>query len=254
MASMARVGSPSGKRIKAVDVCSKVSFYCDNEGCSARMSIVSMGSPSAHFRSVSRADHAYAECLRNDVLYNKDIYDNKRFKYSDFKERIMHGADSSREHGHVDGKGGRVGSGSRIPPMTLKAVYAAYIDSLSDPNAPIGDSRFQDFMRCKENYADFILNPEGFFVVETTFYHKVKDETAFILNIPMFKKGEVCHHIKASFADKIDFRRVYNHYVNAKPAYLNIMLVANEWVRVEDNPDYIAECTITKSSQHTYIS
>lgn len=32
------------------------------------------------------------------------------------------------------------------------------------------------------------------------------------------------------------------------------MLIAAEWVAVIGNPDYIAECTVTKSSQHTYIT
>ena len=254
MASIARMWQPSGKPVDAINVYSKIPFYCDNEGCTAKMTIVSMGNPSAHFRSIRRADHAYAECLRNDVLYDKDTYDNDRFVYDEFKNRIMLGTDSAREHGHIGGRGGKVGTGSRIPPMTLKTIYASYIDALSDPNAPIGDSEFKDFMRCKENYMDFVINPAGFFVVETTFYHKVKDELAFLLNVPMFKKGEKCYHVKVNFSNKADFSRVYKHYLNIKSPYLNIMLVANEWEKVDNNSDYIAECTITKASQHAYIT
>ena len=254
MASVARMWHPSGKQVDAKSVYSKIPFYCNNEGCTAKMIIVSLGNSSAHFRSFRRADHAYAECLRNDVIYDTDTYDNDKFVYDEFRDRIMRGTNSKREHGHFGGKGGKVGTGSRIPPMTLKAIYASYIDALSNQNTSIGDSEYKVFMRCKENYMDFVMNPEGFFVVETTFFHKVKDELAFILNVPMYKNGEKCFHVKVNFRDKADFWRVYKHYINTKPAYLNIMLVANEWKKVDNNSDYFAECTITKSSQHAYIS
>ena len=51
-----------------------------------------------------------------------------------------------------------------------------------------------------------------------------------------------------------DFWRVYEHHKKLKKPYLSIMLIAAEWVAVIGNPDYIAECTVTKSSQHTYIT
>lgn len=253
MAPIARMWNPSGKQVKATDVYSKIPFYCNNEGCTAKMTIVSMGDASAHFRSKRRADHSYAECLREDVVYNKDTYDDDKFLYSEFKERMMRGNDNPREHGHIDGGGGAVGSGSRIPPMTLKTIYASYIDAMSNPSARIGDSSFGEFMRCKENYMDFVMNPEGFYVVETTCFHKVKDELAFLLNIPMYKPGQKCYHVKVNFTNKNDFWNVHKHYKSLRPKYLGIMLVANEWKKVDGNPDYFAECTITKASQHAYI-
>ena len=110
-----------------------------------------------------------------------------------------------------------------------------------------------DFMRCKENYMDFVANPCGFFVVETSFYHKVKDEYALLLNVPMFDSKMSNYHVKVKFENTKDFWRVYNHYKKLQKPYLNILLIAAEWVAVKDNSDYIAECTIRKSNQHAYI-
>ncbi len=109
-------------------------------------------------------------------------------------------------------------------------------------------------MRCKENYTDFISNPCGFFIVETSYYHKVKDEFAFLLNVPMFNSKMPTYHVKVNFTNVNDFWRVYEHHKKLKKSYLSIMLIAAEWVAVTNNPDYMAECTISKSSQHTYIS
>ena len=61
-------------------------------------------------------------------------------------------------------------------------------------------------------------------------------------------------HVKVNFTNRDDFWRVYKHHKKLKKSYLSIILVAAEWKAVKANPDYIAECTVTKSSQHTYIT
>lgn len=53
------------------------------------------------------------------------------------------------------GGGGKVGTDSRIAPYTLKSIYAFYLESISSGEENIGDCKYSDFMRCKENYMDF---------------------------------------------------------------------------------------------------
>lgn len=70
----------------------------------------------------------------------------------------------------------------------------------------------------------------------------------------MYNPQTQSFHVKVNFTNRNDFWRVYNHHKKLKKAYLSIMLLAAEWKAVKGNADYIAECTISKSSQHTYIS
>ena len=75
-----------------------------------------------------------------------------------------------------------------------------------------------------------------------------------LFNVPMFNLETPTYHVKVNFTNSNDFWRVYEHHKKLKKPYLSIMLIAAEWVAVIGNPDYIAECTVTKSSQHTYIT
>ena len=253
MAEKARIWKPNLKSVNARDVHRKIPFYCDTDGCNAEMIIVSMGEKTAHFRSKSKQEHRFASCIRNDIEFDTDKYDKSLFNLDAFKRNILSTSEKVNIHNGAGG-GGIVGTGSRIAPNTLKSIYAAYIESLSSGEDTIGNCMYSDFMRCKENYTDFISNPCGFFIVETSYYHKVKDEFAFLLNVPMYNPQTQSFHVKVNFTNRNDFWRVYNHHKKLKKAYLSIMLLAAEWKAVKGNADYIAECTLSKSSQHTYIS
>ncbi len=252
MAKKARILKPDGQSVNACEVCSKMRFYCDTDDCDAEMLIVSIGEDSAHFRSKSKSDHKFPICIRNDIKFKTDTYDKNLFKLNRFKNRMLGSSRKNNIHKGLGG-GGTVGTGSRIAPDTLKSIYAAYVESLSSGNDTIGDCKYSDFMRCKENYKDFITNPCGFFIVETTYYHKVEHEFAILFNVPMFNSRTKTYHVKVNFTDSNDFWRVYGHYKKLKKPYLNIMLIAANWVAT-NNPDYIAECTVKKSSQHAYIT
>lgn len=253
MAAKARMFKPNGKPVEASEVFSKIPFFCNTENCDAQMLIVSMGENSAHFRSKSKLDHKFPICIRNDIEFNPDKYNKNLFQLNNFKNKMLNISEKNNIH-KGSGGGGSVGTDSRISPDTLKSVYAAYIESLSSGEDTIGDCKYSDFMRCKENYIDFISNPYGFFVVETSYYYAIKNESALLLNVPMFTPKSPAYHVKVHFTDRNDFDRVYKHHEKLKKPYLCIMLIAAEWIPVKDNPKYIAECTITKSSQHAYIA
>ncbi len=253
MAKKARIWNPNGKPVNANEVYKKAPFFCNIDNCDAPMTIVSMGEPTAHFRSKSKQDHKFAICIRNDIEFDTDRYDKNLFVLDGFKTRILSNIEKVNIH-KGSGGGGTVGTGSRIAPDTLKTIYAAYVESLSSGDNIIGDCHYSDFMRCKENYTEFLSNPCGFYIVETSYYHKVKDEFAFLLNVPMFSPNSPNYHVKVNFTNIDDFWRVYNHHKKLKKSYLSIMLIAAEWETVIGNSDYIAECTVTKSSQHAYIT
>lgn len=254
MAKKARIWKPDGKTVNASDVYSKVPFYCNTDGCEAKMIIVSMGEETTHFRSKSKQEHKFASCIREDIEFDTDKYDKDLFNLESFKNRILGNSEKVNIHKGAGG-GGRVGTGSRIAPDTLKVIYAAYLESLSSGNNIIGDCEYSDFMRCKENYTDFISNPCGFFIVETSsyYYYKEKKEQALILNVPLFSPNTQTYHVKVNFTNCNDFERVVKHHQKLERPYLSIMLIAAEWKPVKGNLDYIAECTISKSNQHAYI-
>ena len=253
MATRARIWKPDGKSVDAREVYSKIPFFCDIDHCDAPMLIVSMGENSAYFRSKSQLDHKFPICIRNDIKFHSDKYDKDLFKLNSFKNRMLSVSEKTNIH-KGSGRGGTVGTGSRIAPDTLKTIYAAYVESISSGEDTIGDCKYSDFMRCKENYKDFIADPSGFFIVETSYYHKVKDEFALLLNVPIFDPKTPTYHVKVNFTNTNDFWSVYNHYKKLKKPYLDIMLVAAEWGVAAKDSEYIAECTVTKSSQHTYIT
>lgn len=253
MAKKARILKPNGLSVNARDVHDKGPFYCDTDGCDAEMIIVSMGEETAHFRSKARQDHKFTTCVRNDIEFNTDRYDKNLFDLEQFKRRLLGNSDKVNIH-KGSGSGGTVGTGARIAPDTLKSIYAAYLAGISSGDNTIGNAQYSDFMRCKENYTSFISNPCGFYIVETSYYYGVNNEKAIILNVPMFSPGISNYHVKVNFANKDDFDRVYKHHEKLKKSYLSIILIAAEWMAVKNNPDYIAECTITKSSQHAYIT
>lgn len=75
-----------------------------------------------------------------------------------------------------------------------------------------------------------------------------------LFKLDNFKNRILSNSEKVNFTYEDDFWRVYNHHKKLEKAYLSIMLIAAEWKSAEANSDYIAECTVTKSSQHTYIA
>lgn len=256
MAKKARVKTPTGRSIFATDVYSKdVRFYCDTEGCNAEMVIVSMGEATAHFRSKHISDHIALDCIRNDIEFDSDKYDKSLFSLDSFKSKILSSYESVNIHaGH--GGGGMVGTGSKIAPNTLKSIYAAYLDSKDSGIDTIGDCKFSDFIRCRENHMDFVANPNGFYVLETSIFRRVEGETSFILNVPPLEAGKHIkpYHVKAIFTNEKDFETVKKHIEKLKHHYFYPMLFATEWKAVFNNPNYIAEGVISKRTQHTYLA
>ena len=253
MAKFARIWKPNGKSVLATSVYSKIPFYCNNDNCDAEMVIVSMGEATAHFRSKSASAHKFTSCLRNDINFESDKYDKNLFSFNKFKDKMLNQDEVNIHEGQ--GGGGSIGNNKRIAPYTLKSIYAAYLESLVSGDDSFGDSCFSDFMRCKENYLDFISNPDGFYIVEGSYFYKIPNENAFVLNVPMFTPGVTTYHVRVNFANDKDASRFAKHHFKlGKKKYMSIVLIASEWHQVNGSPDYMAECTISKTSQHKYIS
>ena len=127
MAKYARLGFPGGTRKAASEIFSRnAKLYCDNDGCSAPMVIVSMSEDSAHFRSKKRSDHRYPICLRSDVVFNPDDYDEGLFDIGSFASSVLSGGTPRGPYG--GGGGGSVGRGRSIAIGTIRQLYAAMLD------------------------------------------------------------------------------------------------------------------------------
>lgn len=250
MANKARIEYSEGKLIYATDVTDKNKhYYCNTKGCTAEMIIVSMGNADAHFRSKHVKDHKYSDCVRNSIVFNPDKYDKNLFSLNSFKSRILGLTQSLNIH-RGKGGGGKIGSSSKIAPNTLKSIYAAYLSSLESEDDTFGDCKFSDFMRCKENYKDFVANPDGFYIVEGTYYFADTDKGYLLINIPDFVYGVTTAHARVNFSNLHELERLNNYICSLDKKYHCKILVAAEWTKTTVSAKYMAECMVTKRTQY----
>ena len=250
MASIARLGHPDGQPVFAKDVFSRrPPFFCINDGCSARMYIVSMGESRAHFRSASIDDHNYSYCLRQDITFNPDEYDETLFHINDFIKTILAGITKASIHNHNNGGGGSVGTGNRVCINTLKGFYSAYLHY--GIHGKYGDCLIGDYLCGYDNYETYKNGFTGFKVVEATYYYAIKEEKAIVFNFPSYD-SEHSSHIKVIFIDDKDRMSIVKHCKAIKRFWMRPILIAGDW-KTSSNKDIIAECVVNKRTQHAYI-
>ena len=213
------------------------------------MHIVSMGDQRAHFRSSSIDEHRYSYCLRQDIAFNPDEYDENQFHINKFIKTILSGTTKASIHNHDNGRGGSVGTGSRICINTLKGFYAAYLHY--GINGKYGDCYISDFLCGYDNYATCKRGFTGFKVVEATYFYAIKEESAIVFNFPSYD-SEHSSHIKAIFTDNGDRMSVIKHCKAIKRFWMRPILIAGDW-KTSNDESVIAECVINKRTQHAYI-
>lgn len=250
MASEANRNHPDGPPTSARDVYSrKAKFFCKQPGCSARMLIVSMGEDNAYFRSANIEEHEFPYCLRRDIIFHPDDYNEELFRINEFINTILSGKTAPDIH-HGHGGGGVVGGNRDIPISTLKGFYAACLHAGIDGR--YGDCNVADVLCGFDNFAECRNGFTGFKVVELTYYYAIKDECAIVFNFP-FYQGASIPHVKVFFENDQDRLRIVSHYKKLKRFWIDPIVIAGNWEESSD-PDFIAVCTVRKKTQHVYTS
>lgn len=252
MSDFARIYTPFGDLKNAKNATTRtVPYYCRFDGCNARMTLVSMGTDKAHFRSCSIQEHAFSYCIKDNISFHSDQYNENLFNFDTLKNHILKEKNinihNSSSHSSTPST---IGNNQLRPIRTLGTFYAACLSR--GINRYYGDVYINDILACSENYDENKAGFSGFKLVELTYYHKVKDELAFIFNYPTYN-SKYKTHVKVTFTDPKDFWQIFNHFKNISKPYLEPIVIAADW-NFSNSPEYSCEAIVRQSSQHVFMS
>ena len=230
MASRAHLGHPKGKIVEAstvsVSQSERYHFYCATPGCNAEMICVNAGDPQrAFFRSVNSKTHASPQCLLPET---EQEYDESKFFVKDTFKAII-----------TDKK--LYAKSKRI--RSVEALYS--VCQKVGKDGRYNGFRISDILADSENYERYKTGVLGYKLVETSYYHKVKDELALRMNFPAENKG-MESWVKLEFEDKDLFWSIYNRLKEI--SHFTRILVAGDWVPSEEE-GYHSKCKIETAKQ-----
>ena len=249
MANKARLDTPNGESVRALTACSKGhTFYCNNQGCSARMHLCKEGTNSPYFSSYNRTDHAFDFCLDSSLCFYPDKIAEECFNLDDSINRICHKADNDIHNRNGGTHNVNVGTGKKIGINTTKGMFAMceYVGCGNTYNGIEIDSIFL----CQENRAKYKLALAGFCLIEAKYRRKVTN----------------CPIIEFSFShsdtQKISIAAIFNTEKEAWNFYNSIKgrddfkqftyVIAGEW-KIDASGTYDYTCHIEKQSQIFFI-
>ncbi len=224
-------------------------FKCCTERCRAEMVLVSAAeSRAAYFRSKDKRQHISVQCVKNSIVFEPSDYDENMFDL-EFAFQSMMGNASRTNRGDTGTRQGNVGGGRHLRIHTLPILYAMCISKTKNEmyNGILIDDIFAD----ENNYERYQQGIEDYKIVETTFYHKIKDELAFRLNYPA-NNIDKNSWVKVSFDNEELFWKQYNKTKNS--LHIEPIIVAGEWKIVEGNQQYHSECVIYNERQIYYAN
>ncbi len=255
MANTARINTPNGQQVTiGRDIFDRsANFFCQYLGCGARMHVVNAYNPHEHFRSYRIDDHAFSYCVRNDLEFHPDRYDQNLFRINDFMNRFLHDPAEPADIRRGSHSSGAIGNNQNIPIRTLKTLYMAMVHA--GVHGTYGDMTVNDYLCCHENYAQYQTGFTGFKIVELTYAHKVQGIGVrdVVFNYP-YRDNQHQTQVLVHFNKEDDFWNVYNHYkqmINSS-TNLNPLIIGAVWQPSRD-PAYIAACEINYSRQHVYL-
>ena len=224
-------------------------FICCTPSCNAEMILVGAGTGNAYFRSKNIKKHISNQCIKNSITFNPSKYDENYFDLNFAFESMLGLNHSIRtiDRGITGIKKGNVGGSKKLRIHTLPLLYAMCLS--------VGKSGFynkisiNELLADNENYNKYYNGIEGYRIVETSMYHKVKDEFAFIMNYPAENFG-LNSWVKIIFQSKDIFWKQYDKLKNSN--HIEPIIIAGNWEIVKDTSDYHSQCIIYTEDQIYY--
>lgn len=250
MPNNAHIYSKNGKVIAASDCTIKdvgKKFFCSTEKCYAEMILVNAANPlAAYFRSKDKSKHISNMCIKNSIQFYDSDYDESRFDL-DFAFESMIGGKQRIKRGTTGSSTGNVGGGKHLRIHTLPKLYAMCISkSKKDKYNGI---LIDDLLVDDENYEKYSKGIFGKKIVETSKYHKVKDEFAFIMNYPAENFGKDSW-VKIIFKDEDMFWEQYKKLKESK--HIEPIIIAGNWDKADEEAEYHSQCIIQNRNQIYY--
>lgn len=223
-------------------------FKCCTEGCPAIMVLYSASQTrAAHFKSKDKKQHISVKCVRNSITFNQSEYDESKFDLN-FAFDSMMGNTSHINRGNTGSRRGSVGGSKHLRICTLPVLYAMCISR--NKNDTYNGILINDLLVDAENSEEYKEGIEGYKIVETSYYHKIKDEFALRMNYPINNRG-INSWVKISFNDRKLFWEQYDKLKDSM--HIEPIIIAGDWKKVDDNSKYHSECIIYNEKQIHYV-
>lgn len=253
MPTQAYMNNKNGEPILATDVGIEQlnnRFICCTKNCNAQMLLVGAGTSRAYFRSKDITEHISAECIKNSIIFHESDYAEDRFDL-DYVFDSMSGRNKSIRHidrGTTGSKQGKVGGSKNLRIHTLPVLYAMCL-RVGKENR-YNNILIDDLLVDNQNYERYSHGINGKRIVETSKYHKVKGEWAFLMNYPCDNRGTANSWVKIIFKSEALFWSQYNKLKNS--SHLEPIIVAGEWENAPEGAEYHSQCTIYSDEQIYY--
>lgn len=245
----ARIDSPDGTIVDARKLTREEShhnFYCKTSHCNANMILVNAGNPErAYFRSLKRSEHISSHCIKSSIVFDKSKYDEKQFSLSSAFASILgisHAPTLVNRVG-TGTRNGNVGGSRNNRIHTLGVLYAACrtIGKAGNYNGYIID----DILADDENYVRYSQGIQGYKLVETSYYYKVRGKLELIMNCPADNMGKNSW-VKLRFINKRLFWECYSKLKDF--SHVEPVIIAGYWDTL-NSPNAHSGCIIYSSNQ-----
>lgn len=253
MAFKANINSPDGKTYNAKDVpidLHKRPFYCSTPGCRARMTHCNGGSGDDYFRSLNINEHISPNCIKKSVIFKHSEYDENRFDLKFAFESMLSIPHNVHQHRTKNTNPKTIGGGRHNRIHTLPLLYALclHVGKSGTYNGFLID----DILADDENYERYSKGIEGYKLVETSMFHKVKNEYAIILNYPCDNRNRDSW-VRVNFENVDLFWTVYNRMKNS--SHLQPIIISGDWFSPENKTtEHHSECNIISNKQIYWVS
>lgn len=229
-------------------------FKCINPNCKVRMSLRNSAQGGFNFSSYRNQASFHIDansCIRNSLVFTASDYSEQRFNRERFFDNLINGTSNS--------PAGRANKSSSVdnviqtnPRRAIRGLSSFYRMVISKNRADMYNNyRIGDMFCDTENYQEFIDNPNGYRVLECSYYYDFYKEKAFCLNFPMDSRMSGGKHVRIDIEDRNYFFEIRKLLKDSR--HIEPLIIAGLWEKCDDSSIYIATCKIKSRRQIAYI-
>ncbi len=266
MARYANIDDANGKRVdshvlKPEDLHGHT-FYCITENCEAGLFGYAIGGTNARFNSFCVNEHISSKCIGRDLEFDENQTSEQLFDLNMFSQNLCRVPNRSNENlnhpnQNIDISPIVVKNHPVTPVNTLYGIY--FVCSKRGVNGLYNDIPINDFFACRDNYDEKHNGFDGFYIVETSFYHIIPytKSMLFFYSSPHNDESVI---LRINFlSNEVMFDYYRRHFMNKETGKLHpnahnrLIVVGGEWKRCNKDDECICECDIMNLRQLRFI-
>jgi hypothetical protein len=189
------------------------------------MSIVNAGDPEhAFFRRKSSFHHISADCVRSNMQFNDQKYDENKFNTKDMFEYILSVPGTPKHKGVTGSKHDIIGGKTNV--RTLRSFYELVCSK--GINSTYNGFQIGDIFANDENFSIHKDNLSGNHIVECSYFRKIPNKNCIIFNYP-------CDWTKQHLLLQVNFEndKICFSYYNKYKAYSHTdpIIICGNWYK-----------------------